>query len=72
MLSAIPTDTLARLNDLFKMAGWILAAMAAVALALEWVTGRELEKHRARDSAALREQLAIAQRKAAPRQISPE
>ena len=52
-LSGIATNTLTRLNDAFRAAGWFLAGLATLALFAVWVTGRELERRRAKDTATL-------------------
>jgi len=64
-LSGISTDLLSTLNDFFKMSGWILAALAALALASEWTTGRELDRRRVADAARLRQQVQSSEKAAA-------
>ena len=64
-LSRISTEWIAWLNDLFKAAGWVLAVPAAISLFAVWVTGRELERRRATETASLRDQARISQEAAA-------
>src|SRR5688572_703410 len=64
-LSDVSTDTLGTWNDAFKLVGWILAGIAAAALACDWITGRELERRRTAEGVALRGELETSRRAAA-------
>ncbi len=75
----LSTEALSSLNDAFKLIAWILAGLAACALAAEWATGRELERRRASEADALqraateaRSEAEALRRKLAPRDITPE
>ena len=64
MMGGLSTETLSWLNDAFKMAGWVLGSIAVLALASEWITGRELERRRAADAAVLRQQVSASREEA--------
>jgi hypothetical protein len=77
-MGGLSTETLSWLNDILKVAGWVLGSIAVLAFASEWITGRELERRRAGDAAVLRHQVAASQEEArslrtrlAPRDVAP-
>jgi hypothetical protein len=58
------TDALTRLDDFFKVVVWVAAIVAALALVVVWMGGRELDRRRAAVSGELHSQLAATERAA--------
>jgi hypothetical protein len=61
VMSGLSTETLSWMHDVFKLAGWVLGAVADVALASDYFVNRELDRRKAEETKELKKQVATSQ-----------